>query len=95
LAVPGIRDTQCGFKLFTRDCARAVFPYCFLNGWSFDVEVIYLARRMGFKPVEVPIHWSHKEGSKVSPLMDGLRTVRDTMKIKFHHYDFGDADRAI
>lgn len=48
LATPGIHDTQCGFKLFRGDVARDVFPRCFLNGWGFDVEVLYLARRLGY-----------------------------------------------
>ncbi|MDO8588691.1 MAG: glycosyltransferase family 2 protein [Armatimonadota bacterium] len=87
LAVPGIMDTQCGFKLFRRECAQAVFPQCFLNGFGFDVEVLYLARRLGFKLIETPIRWAHKEGSKVSPVIDGLRIIADLFRIRLHKYD--------
>ena len=88
LAVPGIADTQCGFKLFTRPCAQAVFPHCFLNRFSFDVEVLYIARRLGFELAEIPINWAHKEGSKVNPINDGIRIVMDLVRIRLHRYDF-------
>jgi dolichyl-phosphate beta-glucosyltransferase len=92
LAVPGIHDTQCGFKLFTNECAQTIFPNCFLNGWSFDVEVLYLARRFGFEIKEVGVRWEHREGSKVHPLVDGVRLALDVLKIRMHEYKHGTAD---
>ncbi len=77
LAVPGIHDTQCGFKLFTGEAAHAIFSLCRLDGFSFDFEALYYARRLGYRVAEVPIRWMHQEGSKVRLLRDGLRMVRD------------------
>ncbi len=65
LAVPGIQDTQCGFKLFREDVARDVFSRCKDDGFSFDFEALMIARDLGYTIAEVPIRWSHQEGSKV------------------------------
>jgi len=86
LAVPGIMDTQCGFKLFKGEAARQVFAKCILCGWGFDVEVLYLARRMGCRVAEVPVRWSHSVDSKIRPLLAGLQVLRDTLRIRFHKY---------
>ncbi|MCE5314915.1 glycosyltransferase family 2 protein, partial [bacterium] len=86
LAIPGIRDTQCGFKLFTGDAAREIFSMCFLNGWGFDIEVLYLARRMGYSVAEVPVKWSHVEGSKIHPFQAALRVIADIISMRCHHY---------
>jgi dolichyl-phosphate beta-glucosyltransferase len=82
LAVRGIRDTQCGFKLFTRDVARDVFERCKLDGFSFDFEALMIARDLGYTIAEVPIRWSHQEGSKVSLLRDGPRMLRDLIRLR-------------
>jgi dolichyl-phosphate beta-glucosyltransferase len=82
LAVPGIHDTQCGFKLFTREAAHAIFSLCRLDGFSFDFEALYWARRLGYRIAEVPIRWMHQEGSKVKLLRDGLRMVRDLVWLR-------------
>ncbi|MEU9284917.1 dolichyl-phosphate beta-glucosyltransferase [Streptomyces sp. NPDC048275] len=68
VAVPGIRDTQCGFKLFDGDRAREAFGASRLNGWGIDVEVLQHFRRSGWPVAEVPVRWSHQPGSKVRPL---------------------------
>ena len=81
MAVPGIHDTQCGFKLFRRSVAHEIFSRCREEGWVFDVEVLHIAIRMGFKIAEVPVHWTHKEGSKVRVLRDALRTLVALMRI--------------
>lgn len=86
LAVPGIMDTQCGFKLFRGEAARRVFANCILSGWGFDVEVLYLARRIGCRVVEVPVRWSHSADSKIRPFRAGLEVLRDTLRIRFHKY---------
>ena len=65
VAVPGIRDTQCGFKLFDGEKARAAFADARLDGWGIDVEILQFFRRQGWAVAEVPVRWSHQEGSKV------------------------------
>jgi len=82
LAVRGIHDTQCGFKLFTRESAYAIFSLCRLDGFSFDFETLYYARRLGYSIAEVPIRWMHQEGSKVRMLRDGLKMLRDLVWLR-------------
>ncbi|MFI9836903.1 dolichyl-phosphate beta-glucosyltransferase [Nonomuraea sp. NPDC051941] len=65
LAVPGIADTQCGFKLFDGDKARVVFGRARLDGWAFDVEILRAFARRGWPVREVPVRWSHRPGSKL------------------------------
>lgn len=89
LAVPGIHDTQCGFKLFRGEVAREVFSRAFLDGWDFDVEVLYLARKLGYMIAEVAVCWSHAEGSKIKPFQAGVRAVRNLIRIRTHNYDLG------
>jgi dolichyl-phosphate beta-glucosyltransferase len=67
VAVPGIRDTQCGFKLFDGDRARAAFAASRLNGFGIDVEILRYFRRSGWPVAEVPVRWSHQPGSKIRP----------------------------
>ncbi|MEV6181147.1 dolichyl-phosphate beta-glucosyltransferase [Streptomyces sp. NPDC052015] len=80
-AVRGIRDTQCGFKLFDGDRARAAFAASRLDGWAIDVEVLRHFQRAGWPVAEVPVHWSHQRGSKVRPL-DYPRFLRDLVRIR-------------
>jgi dolichyl-phosphate beta-glucosyltransferase len=86
LAVPGIDDTQCGFKLFSAKAAQEIFSRCRLDRYAFDVESLYIGRRLGFRIAEVPIRWSHKDGSKVNMLRDGTRMLADLLLIyRMHH----------
>ncbi len=85
LAVPGIKDTQCGFKIFTADAAKAVFSRCRIDGFAFDSEALFIARRLGYGIAEVPIRWSHKDGSKVSMVRDGLKMLADLSRIRWIH----------
>jgi len=82
LAVPGIQDTQCGFKCFSRECAHDIFSAQVINGWAFDVEVLYIAQRRGYRIVEVPIDWYYGEGSRVNPLRDSWNMVREVLRIR-------------
>lgn len=82
LAVPGISDTQCGFKMFTADSVRAIFPHATLDGWAFDVEVLCIARALGLRVVEVPVEWHHRNESQVSVLRDSWRMLRDVLKVR-------------
>ncbi len=83
LAIRGIRDTQCGFKLFRKDVARDVFSRCKLDGFSFDFEALMVARDLGYSIAEVPIRWSHQEGSKVVLMRDGPRMLRDLVGLRW------------
>lgn len=82
LAIRGIDDTQCGFKMFTRGAARDVFGRCKLDGFSFDFEALMIARDLGYRIAEVPIRWAHQEGSKVVLMRDGPRMLRDLVKLR-------------
>ncbi|WP_460068030.1 dolichyl-phosphate beta-glucosyltransferase [Streptomyces sp. YKOK-I1] len=80
-AVRGIRDTQCGFKLFDGDKARAAFAASRVDGWAIDVEVLRHFQRSDWPVAEVPVHWSHRPGSKVRP-PDYLRFLRDLARLR-------------
>ncbi len=83
LAVPGIADTQCGFKIFGADAAEELFSQQTLDGFAFDAEILFLARRRGFTIAEVGIDWHYRSESKVRPLRDGWRTLRDLLIIRW------------
>ena len=84
LAVPGIQDTQCGFKCFKRDVALDIFPYQTMDGWSFDVEVLYIARKRGYRLVEVPVNWYYKANSRINPIKDALDMLLEVLKIRLN-----------
>jgi len=75
------RDTQCGFKLFRKDAAQAIFPRQVEDGFSFDVEDLVIARLLGLRAVEVPVEWSNVEGTKVS-LTQGMKSFADLIRIR-------------
>lgn len=83
LVLPGIGDTQCGFKLFKAETTMALFQRQTLWGYAFDVEVLYLARLAGLAVREVAIDWHYREGSKVRPLRDAAAMARDVIKIRW------------
>lgn len=87
IAVRGIHDTQCGFKLFGRHYAHEIFSRCTLDGFSFDIEALYLAQRLGCRIAEVPVHWYHRPGSKVKLLKDGMHMMADLVRIRLRHRD--------
>jgi len=78
------KDTQCGFKAFTRAAAQEIFPLQRIERWGFDPELLYLARRAGLKVQEVPVAWAHVEGTRLSPLRDGLRMFGEVLKIRWN-----------
>jgi dolichyl-phosphate beta-glucosyltransferase len=82
LAVPRIQDTQCGFKCFSHAAAKDIFAVQQIDGWAFDVEVLYIARQRGYRIVEVPIDWYYGAGSRVSPLRDSLSMLREVFHIR-------------
>jgi glycosyltransferase involved in cell wall biosynthesis len=81
LILPGLNDTQCGFKCFRAAVAEDVFKRQTLQGWSFDIELLYIARRHGYRIAEIPIHWYHFADSKVSALRDAARMIEDIFRI--------------
>jgi dolichyl-phosphate beta-glucosyltransferase len=82
--LPGVRDTQCGFKLFRGPIARAVFGQSVIDGFAFDVEVLTLAVRAGYRVMEVPVTWSHAESSRVRVLRDVATMFADWVRIVRH-----------
>jgi len=78
------RDTQCGFKLFRGEAAREVFPRCRVNRFAVDVEALLVARRLGYRIVEVPVSWRHVPVSRVHLLFDSAGMLLDVIRIRFH-----------
>lgn len=83
LAFP-YRDTQCGFKAFTRRAAQMIFPRQRITRWGFDPEILYLAHSLGLKVAEVPVSWGHDERSTIHPWRDGMLMGRDALKIRWY-----------
>ncbi len=81
LILPGLQDTQCGFKCFSAEASQRLFKLQTLPGWSFDIELLYLARRAKMRIREIPIHWYFGEDSKVSAVKDALNMIRDIFRI--------------
>jgi dolichyl-phosphate beta-glucosyltransferase len=77
-------DTQCGFKAFRREAAQRIFPLQKIERWGFDPEILFLARRMGMKAVEVPVLWAHSEGTRLHPFRDGMRMFVDVLHIRWN-----------
>jgi glycosyltransferase involved in cell wall biosynthesis len=82
LAVPGFQDTQCGFKCFRAEAAQDVFGVQQLTGWTFDVEVLYVGLRRGYRIVEIPIPWTYNSGSRVRVLRDSFTMLSDLLHIR-------------
>lgn len=103
LAVPGIDDTQCGFKAFRSDAARAIFGLTQLHDpgdirgprvSGFDVEVLFIARRLGYRIATVPVYWEHVPGSKVRPIQDSALMFLDVVRVRLNAIrGFYDPDR--
>lgn len=84
LAVPRIQDTQCGFKCFRREAARDIFPRQTITGWGFDVEVLFIALRRGYKVVEVPITWYYRAQSRIHPLRDSVTMLMEVLRVRWN-----------
>ena len=83
--LPGIPDSQCGFKFFTAVAAEAIFTRQRLISWAFDVELLYVARHLGCNIVQVPVRWIDDPHSRVRTLRDGPRVVVDVLRIRRIH----------
>jgi glycosyltransferase involved in cell wall biosynthesis len=87
------KDTQCGFKAFRRHAADAIFPLQQIERWGFDPEILFLARKFGFRTVEVPVRWAHREGTRINPLKDGLRMLWEALRIRWNSISGKYSDR--
>ncbi len=85
--LPGIPDSQCGFKFFSAAAAEAIFTRQRLTGWAFDVELLYIARRLGYNIVQVPVRWIDEPHSRVRLLRDGPKMLMDVLRIRRIHRD--------
>src|SRR5690606_24040353 len=83
-AVHGSQDTQAGFKMFRAEVAEELFPLQTLNGWSFDVEVLFLAQKRGYRIVEVPINWYYKANTRIHPIRDSIDMFMDVLRIRWN-----------
>jgi dolichyl-phosphate beta-glucosyltransferase len=81
LILPGLNDTQCGFKCFSAEATEIIFRQQTLLGWSFDIENLYIARRKKLRIKEIPIQWYYDPDSKVSAIRDALRMISDIFRI--------------
>ncbi len=86
LAVKGIIDTQCGFKSFSRKAVEDIFSLCLIEGFAFDVEILFLARKLGFAIEEIPVRWINAEGSSVSPIRDSLAMFREICQVRLNDW---------
>lgn len=84
LALPGLQDTQCGFKCFSKRAAEDLFPRQTLTGWSFDVEVLFIAQSLGYRVMEIPIHWYFNSHSKISVVRDSFKMGLDLLTIRLN-----------
>ena len=82
LILPGLNDTQCGFKIFQADVAEDIFRFQTLQGWSFDIELLYIARRRRYRILEIPIQWYYHSDTKVSALRDAVQMIKDIFRIR-------------
>jgi dolichyl-phosphate beta-glucosyltransferase len=80
--VPGVRDTQCGFKAFTAEAARDLFRLARIDGWAFDLEILALARRRGFAIAEIGVEWKDDKRSRINPIKDMWKVIREAMTIR-------------
>lgn len=85
----GVRDTQCGFKMYTAEAARRLHSAQTIDGFSFDLEILYLASKLGYRIAEVPVAWVDAPGSKVDTRKEVMRFLRDLVRIKMN--DLGGA----
>ena len=78
------KDTQCGFKAFTRRAAQMILPLQRIERWGFDPEILFLARKFGLRVDEVAVRWGHAGGTRINPLMDGARMFQEMLRIRWY-----------
>lgn len=85
VGVGHVRDTQCGFKLFSRSAAQQIFPAQHIATWIFDVELLLLAKQLSIPVAEVPIEWHEVAGSKLNVVTASLQMLRDLLIVRANH----------
>ena len=85
LGIRGLRDTQCGFKLVRGDVGRSLCAALTVDGFAYDVELIWLAQRRGLRVVETGVVWANSADSRVDPVFSSLAMIRDVLRIRFRH----------
>jgi glycosyltransferase involved in cell wall biosynthesis len=92
------KDTQCGFKAFTRRAVQTILPLQRIERWGFDPEILFLARKFGFRVEEVPVVWGHSGDTRIHPVVDGARMFWEMLRIRWYDvtgkYDGGSGARA-
>lgn len=87
------KDTQCGFKAFKRQAADAIFPLQRIERWGFDPEILFLARKCGFRVQEIPVAWGHSGETRINPVLDGCRMFLEMLRVRWYDltgkYDAG------
>ncbi len=78
------KDTQCGFKAFTRRAALTILPLQRIERWGFDPEILFLARKFGFRVDEIAVRWGHAGGTRINPLVDGARMFQEMLRIRWY-----------
>ena len=90
------KDTQCGFKVFKQPAARTIFPLQRIERWGFDPEILFLARKFGFKVKEIPVVWGHSGGTRINPFVDGARMFQEMLRVRWYdlsgEYHSGERD---
>ena len=87
LSLPNIHDTQCGFKSFSAEAAEKLFSVQKIDGWAFDAEVLFLAKKYGYDIVEVPVQWYYDGNSKINVIQDSLKMFRELLQIRKNYRD--------
>ena len=85
LGLPGIHDTQCGFKSFSAEAAEKLFSVQRINGWAFDAEVLFIAKQYGYKIIEVPVQWYYDGNSKINVIQDSIKMFRELLQIRANY----------
>jgi glycosyltransferase involved in cell wall biosynthesis len=78
------KDTQCGFKAFRRDAAQSIFPLQQIDGFGFDPEILFIAKKQGWRLLETPVRWNHVEGSKVNPIASPIKVLLEVSTIRWN-----------
>jgi dolichyl-phosphate beta-glucosyltransferase len=84
IAIKGIKDTQCGFKCFKREAIPTIFARQTIDGFGFDVELLWIASKRGYLTKEVPVQWFNDSNSRVNPLTDGICMLYELLKIRIN-----------
>ena len=89
------KDTQCGFKAFSRRAAQTILPHQQIERWGFDPEILFLARKFGFRVEEVPVLWGHCGGTRIHPLADGARMFQEMLRVRWYNITGKYGDRSV